>query len=205
MKNTLYVYSQESLFKIIKEMLSEYVVLALNENEINNEYFKNNNILLVLEDDITNQINKSFFSNNKVMIFFSSKQKLLDINDMNGIHNANFFYGQSSVKKFFDEINTFFVSKKITLRNIEILDEKITNIESKLSTSLTPLEKEILIVLFQNKKIKREYLLEEILKIKKNIETKTIESHLTRIRRKLLKIKSEIQITSKEDVFYLDT
>ena len=202
MKNTLYVYSQESLFKIIKEMLSEYVVLALNDNEINNEYFKNNNILLVLEDDITNQINKSFFSNNKAMIFFSSKQKLLDINTS---RNANFFYGQSSVKKFFDEINTCFFSKTITLRNIEILDEKITNIESKLSTSLTPLEKEILIVLFQNKKIKREYLLEEILKIKKNIETKTIESHLTRIRRKLLKIKSEIQITSKEDVFYLDT
>ena len=202
MRNTLHVYSQESLFKIIKEMLSEYTVLTLNYNETNNEYFKNNNILLVLEDDITNQINKSFFSNNKAMIFFSRKQKLLDINVT---RNANFFYGQSSVKKFFDEINTFFVSKKITLRNIEILDEKITNIESKLSTSLTPLEKEILIVLFQNKKIKREYLLEEILKIKKNIETKTIESHLTRIRRKLLKIKSEIQITSKEDVFYLDT
>ena len=106
MKNTLYVYSQESLFKIIKEMLSEYVVLALNDNEINNEYFKNNNILLVLEDDITNQINKSFFSNNKAMIFFSSKQKLLDIN---GIHKAIFFYGQSSVKKFIDEINTCFV------------------------------------------------------------------------------------------------
>ena len=202
MKNTLYVYSQESLFKIIKEMLSEYVVLALNDNEINNEYFKNNNILLVLEDDIIDQINKSFFSNNKAMIFFSRKQKLLD---KNVTCNANFFYGQSSVKKFFDEINTFFVSKKITLRNIEILDEKITNIESNLTISLTPLEKEILVVLFQNKKINREYLLEEILKIKKNIETKTIESHLTRIRRKLLKIKSEIQITSKEDVFYLDT
>jgi DNA-binding response OmpR family regulator len=69
---------------------------------------------------------------------------------------------------------------------------------------LTPLEKEILIVLFEKKQITREFLLEEILKIKKDIETKTIESHLTRIRRKLLKIESEIQISSKEDVFFLE-
>ena len=69
---------------------------------------------------------------------------------------------------------------------------------------LTPLEKEIIIVLFEKKQITREFLQEEILKIKKNIETKTIESHLTRIRRKLLKIESEIQISSKEDVFFLE-
>ena len=58
--------------------------------------------------------------------------------------------------------------------------------------------------LFEKKQITREFLLEEILKIKKDIETKTIESHLTRIRRKLLKIESEIQISSKEDVFFLE-
>ena len=69
---------------------------------------------------------------------------------------------------------------------------------------LTPLEKEILIFLFENKEIKRGYLLEEIIKIKKEIETKTAESHLTRIRGKLIKIKSEIKIKTKEDIFYLD-
>ena len=69
---------------------------------------------------------------------------------------------------------------------------------------LTPLEKEILIFLFENKRIKKDYLLEKILKIKKEIETKTAESHLTRIRGKLTRIKSEIQLKTKEDVFYLD-
>ena len=65
-------------------------------------------------------------------------------------------------------------------------------------------EKEILIILFENKRAKKDYLLEKIIKIKKEIETKTAESHLTRIRGKLLKIKSEIQIKTKEDFFYLD-
>ena len=98
----------------------------------------------------------------------------------------------------------FIISKTLILKNIEILDEKISNINSGESMLLTPLEKEILIVLFEKKQITREFLLEEILKIKKDIETKTIESHLTRIRRKLLKIESEIQISSKEDVFFLE-
>ena len=121
------------------------------------------------------------------------------------LHNANFFYGHSSVKKFLDEIKISFIFKILVLKNIEIVGEKITNINSGENLLLTSLEKEILIVLLENKKIKRDYLLEEILKIKKNIETKTIESHLTRIRRKLLRIKSEIQIFSKEDVIYLDS
>ena len=73
-----------------------------------------------------------------------------------------------------------------------------------LSVLLTPLEKKMLVFLFENKRIKKDYLLEKIIKIKRDIETKTAESHITRIRGKLLKIKSEIQIKTKEDVFYLD-
>ena len=73
-----------------------------------------------------------------------------------------------------------------------------------LSLFLTPLEKEILTFLFENKRITKNYLLENIIKIKKEIETKTAESHLTRIRGKLTKIKSQIQIKTKDDLFYLD-
>ena len=201
MRDNLYLYSEEFLFEIIKEILFDYKVIAITLDEIKNNNFINNNTLLVLKYDITNEINKSFFTKNNVVIFFSNTQKLSGTAIE---YKANFFYGKSSVKKFCDEVKTSFISKTLILENIEILGEKITNINSGESLPLTSLEKEILVVLFENKKIKRSFLLEEILKIKKNIETKTIESHLTRIRRKLLKIKSEIQISSKEDVFYLN-
>ena len=58
--------------------------------------------------------------------------------------------------------------------------------------------------IIENKRIEKDYLLEKIIKIKKETETKTAESHLTRIRGKLMKIKSEIQIKTKGDIFYLD-
>ena len=201
MRNALYLYSTTSLFEIIKEILFDYKFLPLTLEEINNTNFNNNNALLVLKNDISNEVKKSFLTNNNVVIFLSKKKSSTVIIKE---HNSRFVYGHTSVKKFIEEVRISFISKTVILKNIEIIGEKITNINSGNNLLLTPLEKEILIVLFKNKKIKREYLLEEILKIKKNIETKTIESHLTRIRRKLLKIKSEIQITSKNDTFYLN-
>ena len=200
MKDTLYLYSQTSLFEIIKEMLFNYNIQPFVIDDFNNSNFKNNNVLLLLKDNIASEINKSFFSSNNVVVFLSSKNELANAIKLD---NSKFIHAHSGVKKFLDEINTSFYSKTVILKNIEILGEKITNTKSGKSLTLTELEKKFLIVLFKNKQVKRDYLLEVILKIKKNIETKTIESHLTRIRRKLLKIESEIHIKSKEDTFYI--
>ena len=198
MKNTLYLYSHNFLFKIIKEILFEYKVIPLTIDQINSNNFKNNNTLLVLKKNNINEIKKSFFFNNNVVVFFPNKQ---DLSNITNVDNVKFFYGRSNVKKFVDEIKTSFISKTLVLKNIEIVNEKISNINSGDSLLLTTLEKEILVVLIENKKIKRDYLLEEILKIKKNIETKTIESHLSRIRKKLINIKSDIQIKVKRRFF----
>ena len=57
--------------------------------------------------------------------------------------------------------------------------------------------------LINQKQIEKNFLLESILKIKKDTETKTIESHLTRIRNKLLKVDSELKIISKGGKVFL--
>ena len=77
------------------------------------------------------------------------------------------------------------------------------NTDKNISSNLTPLENKILTELIEKKEINREYFLENIIKISKSAETKTIESHLTRIRKKILAVKSKVLIFSKEDVFYL--
>ena len=68
---------------------------------------------------------------------------------------------------------------------------------------LTSAEKKILILLFEKKEIEKFFLLENVLKLRKDIETKTIESHLTRIRKKLLSISSQIDIISKDNKVFL--
>ena len=201
MNNKVYVYGESSLIKIVIEILYDYKIAPLTLNQLNNESFKNNNTILFGDSGLEKKIKKFFFLQNNTLIFIRDNRDSIEQQET---QNTNFFYGRLGVKKFVDEVKTCFIIKKAVLKKTEILGDQITNITLGLSLSLTPLEKEILIFLFENKRITRNYLLEKIIKIKKEIETKTAESHLTRIRGKLTKIKSQIKIKTKDDVFYLD-
>ena len=113
------------------------------------------------------------------------------------------FIGHTNINKFTDEVITFFVSKPFVYKDIKIVGEKLTNSKTEDKVSLTPSEKDILIMLFERKKIERKFLLEKVLKLRQDTETKTIESHLTRIRKKLLNINSQIEIISRENKVFL--
>lgn len=201
MKDILYLYAKKNLHGILKQMLSDYNVYHLSADKINNEKYKNINALVLLNNNSIKDINTSFFLENNVLVFCSSNVSFFEFLKF---QNIKYITGQISVKKFFDATKTFFITKKIIFNKIEIFDQKITNSELRLTISLTPIEKKILVVLFENKQITRDYFLEKILMINKNIETKSIESHLTRIRKKLVKINSNIQITVKDDIYYLE-
>ena len=159
MRDIIYLYTQKSLFNIIQEILLDYNVVNLSFDQMDNPNFKNNNVLLVLDKDFVKDIKESFFFNNNVVVFFSKKEHALNLKILN---HTNFLYGKISVKKFFDEIKTRLILKKIIFNNTEIVGEKMTNLSSGLYVLLTPLEREILVVFFKNKKIQRDYFLEEI-------------------------------------------
>ena len=198
---TVHVCAESPLLKIVTEILYDYKIVPSSIDQLNNDNFINNNTIVFGDGELKQKFKKNFFLKNNAIFFIQNIKESIENSEF---QNENFFYGRLGVKKFVDEIKTCFITKKVVLKKIEILDDKLTNIKLNLSVLLTPLEKEILIFLFENKEIKRGYLLEEIIKIKKEIETKTAESHLTRIRGKLIKIKSEIKIKTKEDIFYLD-
>ncbi len=198
MKSKIYLYSKTSLYNIIKELFKEYEIKRIYENEITSAGLTNKNILLVLEDNL-NFLNEHFFLKNNVIIFNSKKNDAL----MKKHPCSKEIYANINTKKFYDEVTTSFLSKLIFFRDVKIQNDKIINIDNGFSEYLTPLEKDICFVLFKNTQSKKDFLLEKVLKIKKDIETKTIETHLTRIRKKFLNICSVIEITSKEDTIYL--
>ena len=201
MKNIIHVCCESPLLNIVIEILSDYKIVPITFDQLNYENFINNNVIFFGDTNLKKKIKKYFFLKNNSVFFIRDKKNQIEQPEP---QNINFFYGHLRVKKFIDEVKTCFMAKKTVLRKLEIFGDEITNTSLGLSVLLTPLEKEILIFLFENKKIKKDYLLEKIIKIKKDIETKTAESHLTRIRGKIMKIKGEIQIKTKDDFFYLD-
>jgi len=199
MRDSVFLFSQTPAESVVKEALVDFNFYKITMEKISSGDLKNKNIIMLLKNNLPDFVNQSFYLNNNVIIFLSNKSDL----ENDKYFSSKVFCGHTSIKKFIDEIKICFASKKYVFKNIKILDEKITNTESGLSCLLTPLERDIIILLFEKKIIHRNYLLEEVLKLKKDIETKTIESHLTRIRKKLLKINSKIEILLKGENLFL--
>ena len=201
MKDKIYISVEGFNSYFFKELFCDFKIENLTESNLSDINFKNRNVIFFNNIKIKESVGQSFFLNNNVIIFSSKKKKELFNKTY---YKIKTFYAPLKVKKFLDNVKTHFYSTVIIYKDIKVLEGKIFNCKTSDFCQLTSLEKNILLEIIEHKKIKRDYFLENILKIKKNIETKTIESHLTRIRKKLLLIKSEIQIFSKDDVFYIE-
>ena len=195
-----YLYSEKKIHNIIKEMFLNFKIHSISAEQIKQNNLKNQNLLLILEGELLKNLSRSFFSNNNIVIFYETNKVL----DNKLYSNVRFFTKHININKFIDEVTTYFAGNVSDFGDIKILGEKIINKNTQKEIFLTTLEKDILIALIEKKQAERNFLLEGVLKIKKDTETKTIESHLTRIRNKLLKIKSKLKIISKGERFYLE-
>ena len=200
MKEKIYVYTKINFKNLIKKTLSDFEIFFLSDDDLQNLEIKNSNIVFIVNKEIKIS-DKSVFINNNIIYFFSKNIKK---ENSEKLEEVKFIYGPKKIFEFLDIVKASFFSNTYVYKDIKINNEKITNVKNNLSCNLTVLEKNILVQFFKIPKIKRKYFHENIFNLKKDVETKTIESHLTRIRKKLLKIESEIQISSKEDVFYIE-
>ena len=96
-------------------------------------------------------------------------------------------------------IDRFLSNTSVLYKDISVSDKIVSNINNNTSCNLTDIEKEILLYLIQFKTCTKKEVKKNILKINSKVETSSLESHLTRIRKKLEKIKSKIIIQSKND------
>ncbi len=93
----------------------------------------------------------------------------------------------------------FLENIKIIFHDITIINEKMTNINNNSFCYLTKLESEILSYLIYEKEGTKNFIQENILNIKSTIQTNSLDSHLTRIRKKMNQINTVIKIQSKND------
>lgn len=197
----LCLYTQRPIHRIIKEVFVDFEIHIITKEDLKKNKFTNKNILLFLDESLPSDLDDNFFLSNNVVIFFLKQHSF----NKDEYLNTKVFIGHTNINKFRDEITTFFVSKIFIYEDLKILEAKIINTKDQKEVFLTQLEKDILILLFERKKVEKNFLLENILKLRKDTETKTIESHLTRIRKKLISINSEIEIISKDNKVILVT
>ena len=163
----------------------------LNHINLNNSLTEN--ILFFCPKDLNiNFINK--FEKFKNILFILNKKNNLTKNNSNSILEYPI-----TINRLKDKVSKFFADHKMFFFDIEISDQRIINTNNKKFCFFTHIEKNIFQELINQKKVKRKYLEENILKINFKVETRSLDSHLSRIRKKLRIIHSKIKIISRSE------
>lgn len=195
-----HLYSEKKIQRTINEMFENFEIHSVSEEMVKKNNFKNQNIILIVNEGFLENLKESFFFNNNVVVFCLTNKNF----NNKSFFDAKVFDKHTNISKIIDGVTTFFTGNLLNCGDVKILGERMINKETEKEVFLTILEKNILMSLAEQEQVKKDFLLEEVLKIKKDTETKTIESHLTRIRNKLSKISSKLKIISKGDRVFLE-
>ena len=147
------MFSKILFISLLKKFLKITAKITKNTEDIKKSKITNKNILLILYENLPTEFSDNFFLKNNVAIFFSKQNSINKIQHL----NIKILIGHTNINKAKDEITTFFVAKTFSYKNIKIFEEKIVNTKSNSGVFLTPSEKDILLLLFERKKIEKNF------------------------------------------------
>ena len=194
MKSTLKIYSNENLNKFLKTFFKEFELTFMNLKSIDYDAHKSQSKIIFINNiEEAKLINFKKLDNNFLII---SKLK----NDyLNSNQTIKVISSPISIKYLKNTIETFIQNLRIQFHDISIDNEKLINLNNNYFCYLTKAELDILTYLIKERETTKDFIKENILKIKSNIETNSLESHLTRIRKKMNKVNTTIKIKTKNE------
>ena len=194
MKNKINIFSSNRIKKFLEETLFQYEINYKKIEHINydSQNSKLNIIILNNNKDI-GLINLKNLHNN-CLIISNTKINKSDVNK-----NTKILKCPTSIDHMKNTIENFINNLKVSFHDISVENEKLTNLNNNSFCYLTKVEFEILSFLISEKETSKRIIKKNILNIKSNVETNSLESHLTRIRKKMNKVKTVVQIRSKNE------
>ena len=194
MKNKLYIFSNNKISQFIKIFLSKYELVFLNLEDIDyKEQSSKVNIIIISNDKDADKINFKNLNDNYLLIL-SPINKKINLNN-----NLQLLSAPTSVNNIINKIENFVQNIKLYFHDISIENERLTNLKNNSFCYLTKAELEILTCLIKDRETSKKFIKENILKIKSNIETNSLESHLTRIRKKMNEIETALKIQTRNE------
>ena len=192
MKNKINIFSDKKIKFFLGELFSDYELFFKDLTEIQ-KYIENTgiNIIFIKDKESLRLVDFNKLSDNFLIL---SNQKNKNPNTNNQIIKI-----PKSINNIKNTVENLVENLKIKFHDITIVNEKLTNINNNSFCYLTKLESQILTYLIIEKKSTKKYIQENILNIKSTIKTNALDSHLTRIRKKMYKIKTSVKIQSKSE------
>ena len=195
MKNNFVLIGEETNYFLIDFLEKKEVFFVKYDESQNYEegqvfFFSFNTEGLVAKKEIE-KINKL-----KKEVYIILPHRLKD-HFINEIHKKIYYPIKISIFKNF--IKNMF-NKNLFFGDLLIKGNYIENKNNKTRTYLTETQINILKILISGNKVKKEKIKKDILKITNSLDTKSLESHLSRIRKKLIEIESKTTVTSIDTI-----
>ena len=192
MKHKINIYSDKKIRFFLSELFFDYELFFRDLIEIPNyPYSSAANIIFLSDEESIKLIDfKKLSDNFLVLSSLKNKNPSIDI---------QFVKIPKPINQIKALIKNFVENLKIKFHDITIVNEKLTNMNNNSFCYLTKLESKILTYLIIEKKSTKKYIQENILNIKSTIQTSSLDSHLTRIRKKMNQIESDVKIQSKNE------
>ena len=191
MINKITIFSEISYTKFFEDLLPDYILSFYGLDELFRNVPSNHGGIIFL----TNNYKKKYDLKK-----LSKPHIILSENQIFTNHNLVALKTPIEPDRLKKEIINFLSMKTIEFCDIKIKDRKMTNTSNNLSCTITDIEKNILIYLIDKKICEKKFLKEKVLGIKREIITNSLESHLTRIRKKFDKIKASVNVRTKNDL-----
>ena len=193
MKHQIIIYSNLNNYFFIKQVLPKYDLVFKKIEELRGK--KNfGKFVIFYNDKKSNEFDIKNISGDYLLITNS------DTNNIKNSKKTIITNNPLTTKQIKNLIENFVFDSSSFFEDISLIDKKLSNVKNNKHCFLTEIEKDILIYLIETKVCSSEYIKKNILKIKLDIETSSIDSHLTRIRKKFYKIDTSLVIESKNDL-----
>ena len=197
MKNGLNIFCNKIIKNFLSSLLSDYELTIMKLDAIKDHLQTSEANIIIISDDEIDLIDYSKLNDNVLII---SNLKNLKFNNKPNILNSPL-----PINYLKNKIEHFTQNLKVQFHDISIYNEKLINLDNDIFCYLTKIELDILIYLIRKKETSKNFIKENILNIKSNIETNSLESHLSRIRKKMNTIKTKVKIQTKNEKLLITT
>ena len=200
MKDKLNIYSNSKINNFLQFTLSKYNLIFMDLESIEHKIQNNEPNIIIINDNHESALINFENLNDNYLIITSLKNDKSNLNN-----NLKFIKTPIPINYLKNTILNFTQNLKIHFCDISIDNEKLTNLKNNSFCYLTKVELEILKYLIREKEATKSFIKENILNIKSSIETNSLESHLTRIRKKMNKVHTSVKIKTKSEKLSITT
>ena len=197
MKQTINLYTDIENFSFLKKILNNLQLIQKSIKNLSHSPLIDEGGIILLNNINSKIKNIKNLSNNYLLITNDKKNNYMK-------ENITVLEAPTSPQIIKSSVENFLLNHVFKYHDINIYHHNLLNTKTNISCTLTDIERKILIYIFQNNNCSKKDIKKNVLNLKKNVQTNSVESHLTRIRKKFEEIKSNYIIKSKNDKIRID-